>query len=440
MDKGPFSNRQVRVEKNEYGTGMNSKIWSAFVLILTIFIAAACTPTETEPGLADLSRTATPSVPTPAPPPVTPANTAVSPTPPGVPYPLHPDAIPNTLPVYVVTPDPIPTAPRTALAWAQSFSFMGLELAEANEEAIRLLKRDETAGRIEELTFLHTAQEQLIIYSSGIDWQHVSGATPQPTVSASPLLPPETVTDIARDFVREHHLLPEPLIVHEFPGTDDRYLVNVTTALHGLRLTNIGEVPGVQVRIEGNGRVTEARIIPATFAEVSTVDIQPLNQVYAAFMQGTLQNIYYYERAHFSSSIQPLDYLRYQAHSVPYGESGDRAEIVYAPLPLQPERLVPMWLITRPHDQTWDHYLEFFLPATSDESSPRPIPSPTPLAHTDIVPESLQIVPPLLVDGKNGRLYTNAAVNGITHTVSLDAVTGDLLAVFGLTGDLALDA
>ncbi len=39
----------------------------------------------------------------------------------------------------------------------------------------------------------------------------------------------------------------------------------------------------------------------------------------------------------------------------------------------------------------------------------------------------------------DGRLFTNAVVDGITHTVSLNAETGDLSAVFGLTGGLALD-
>lgn len=66
-------------------------------------------------------------------------------------------------------------------------------------------------------------------------------------------------------------------------------------------------------------------------------------------------------------------------------------------------------------------------------------PSPTPLAQTDIVPQSLTILPPLLVAEEDGRIYTNAVVDGITHTVSIDAATGELLAVFGLTGDLALD-
>jgi hypothetical protein len=164
-----------------------------------------------------------------------------------------------------------------------------------------------------------------------------------------------------------------------------------------------------------------------------------LDQVYAAFAQGAAQNIYYYERAQLGG-IEPLDALRFQAHSLPYGETSDRVEMVYAPLPLQPARLVPMWLLTRPHDQAWDHYVEYYLLAARGENVPRPMPTRTPLAHTGIVPESLRIVPPLIADGENGRLYANAAVNGITQTVSLDAVTGELLAVFGLTGDLALDA
>ncbi len=77
-------------------------------------------------------------------------------------------------------------------------------------------------------------------------------------------------------------------------------------------------------------------------------------------------------------------------------------------------------------------------PPTVVEVTP-PRPTPTPLGQTGIVPETLRILPPVLVDSENGRLYTNANVDGITHTVSLDAATGSLLTVFGLTGDLALD-
>jgi hypothetical protein len=55
------------------------------------------------------------------------------------------------------------------------------------------------------------------------------------------------------------------------------------------------------------------------------------------------------------------------------------------------------------------------------------------------VPESFEIVSPLVIESEDGRIFTNAVVDGITHTVSLDAATGELLSVFGLTGDLALD-
>jgi hypothetical protein len=65
---------------------------------------------------------------------------------------------------------------------------------------------------------------------------------------------------------------------------------------------------------------------------------------------------------------------------------------------------------------------------------------PTAVAQIEIEPETVRIVSSLIVDGENGRLYTNAAVDGITRTVSLDAATGDVLTLFDVTGYLALDA
>lgn len=436
-----------------------NKNWKVVAFFLLLFVMAACVPTEVEPGPADLNYTPTPPpLPTPVPPPVEMVSTAVAPTPPSMPYPLHPDMIPAVMPVYLMMSDPMAATGEMALAWAQSFGLLNAEVVEETEEMVRLLSRDETAASYEELTFLRTPDEQVIVYSSGIDWHNLSGPTPLPTTASSSLLPPELVTDMALDFVRDHQLLPEPLIVHEFPSYDDRYLVQVTTALSSLRLAGVGEIPGVTVRIDGDGRVTEARVIPASFTPVEMVSIQSLNEVYPAFGQGAVQNVYFYERAQLGS-IEVADLMRFQAHSLPYGDQGDRVEMVYAPLPTQPERIVPMWLITRPFDQDWGHYMEFYLLATSEEEVPHPIPSPTPpgfpqvpiasplppptmtpLAHMDIVPETLRIVPPLIVDEENGRLYTNGVVDGITHTVSLDAVTGNLLTVFGLTGDLALDA
>jgi hypothetical protein len=419
---------------------MSQKLSPTAVIVLIIYITTACVPSEVEPGALDMSRTPTPPpLPTSAPPPGELVGTTVPPTPGSVPYPLHPDMIPATLPAYVMMPDPIAATGDAALTWAQSFGLVNAELEEETNERVRVLSRDEENDRYEELTFLRTPYEQVIVYSRGVDWRGFSGPTPVPTPTMSALLPPETVTDVALDFVREHGLLLEPLIVHEFPSVDDYYLVQVTTALSSLRLTGIGETPGVTVRIDNERQVAEARIKPASFVAANTLTIEPLDQVYSAFVQGTAQNVYYYERAQLGS-IKPLDYVRFQAHSLPYGEVGDRVEMVYAPLPLQPERVVPMWLITRPHDQTWDHYVEYYLLAAVGENVPRPIPTQTPLAQMGIVPESLRIVPPLIVDEANIRLYATAAGNGITHTISLDAVTGDLLAVFGLTGDLALDA
>ena len=415
--------------------------WKTAVIFLLFLTISACIPTDVEPEATEPNQTPTlPPLPTPFPPPEQLIDTAVSPTPISLSLLLPPDAVPETLPAYAMELGIIPAGRDTALAWAQAFGLANAEVVDETDEMIRVLSRDEAAGTYEELTFLRTPFEQVIVYSGGIDWQNPNGPTPTPPgETPSPMLSPEMVTSMALDFVRNHNLLPEPLIAHEFPSYDDHYLVQVITALSGLRLTGIGETPGTMVRISGDGRVNEARIVPANFTAVDTVTVQPLDQIYPAFLQGAAQNTYFNERAQLGG-IDVSDPMRFQAHSLPYGNQGDRVELVYAALPLQPERIVPMWLITRPDDQAWDHYLEYYLLATVGESAPRPMPTMTPLAHTDIVPESLRIIPPLIVDGENGRLYTNAAVDGITRTVSLDAATGNLLAAFGLTGDLALDA
>lgn len=219
----------------------------------------------------------------------------------------------------------------------------------------------------------------MIVYRSGVDWQSLNDPTPPPTNLTS-FLPPETVTAVALEFVRSHSLLPEPVVAHEFPSYDDRYTVHVAFAPSGLRLTGIGEGPGVTMQLDGDGRVTEARIIPASFVVVETAVIQPLSEIYPAFLQGAAQDVYFDERAQLAGS-ESIDPMRFQAHSLPYGDQGDRAELVYVPRP---------------------------------NASPTPPPTRTPLGQTGIVPQSLRIVPPLLVDEGNGRLYTNAAVNGIT--------------------------
>jgi hypothetical protein len=417
---------------------MNRK-WKTAVLFFFLFVATACVPTEMESGLADINETATPlPLPMVVPQVGEPDNTAVSPTPISISLPLHPDEVPATLPVYVMALDSIAATGEEALAWAQSFGLTQADVMEATNEMVLVLSRDEAAGIYEELTFLRTSYEEVIVYSSGLDWQNISGPTPTPAMETPPLLPPEMVTNIALAFVRGHELLPEPLIAHEFPGYDEYYQVQVTTGLSGLRLTGIGEEAGVRVRIDGNGRVAEARIIPANFTVAETVAVQPLHQIYSAFVQGTMQNVYFNERAQAESG-DVRDFMRFQAHSLLYGDQGDRAELVYTSLPLQPERLVPMWLITRPDKEAWDHYVEYYLLAT-EENVPRPTPSPSPQAQIEVEPEAMRIVPPLIVDGGDGRLYTNAVVNGITRTVSLDAVTGGVLALFDVTGDLALDA
>jgi hypothetical protein len=227
------------------------------------------------------------------------------------------------------------------------------------------------------------------------------------------------------------------MVVHERPGFNDDYVVHVSFAPEGLRLTSIGNEPGVRVRIDRNGQVVEARIVQASFERADSLPITSLEEIYPAFVRGDFPNTMFNQRGQFGD-LQ-LDPMRFQVYSLPFGDWGDRVELVYAPLPTSPERVLPMWLISRPHMQSWSIFDEYYLSPVASENIPRPGPTPTPLAQTAVVPETLEIVPPLLVEEADGRLFTNAVVDGITHTVSLDAATGDLLAVYGLMGDLALD-
>ncbi|MEJ2750550.1 MAG: hypothetical protein P8183_21995, partial [Anaerolineae bacterium] len=169
--------------------------------------------------------------PTPVPPPVELITPVIPPTPGSVPLPLDPDTIPGNLPIYTMTLDPIPDTGDAALAWAQSFGLANAAIMDETEEMIRILSRDGAAGSYEELTFLRTPYDQAIVYSSGIDWQSFNGPTPTPAEGMLRTLPPETVTAVALDFVRGHHLLPEPIVAHEFPAYGDQYLVHVAPAL-----------------------------------------------------------------------------------------------------------------------------------------------------------------------------------------------------------------
>ena len=350
-----------------------NKYWITAVFFFCVFALAACTPEGVEFS-AGISQTAAPVIeqttqPTPTLAPETSAPILL---------PLPPDAAPDKLPVYLMAQDPLPMNGALALAWADSFGLPNAKVAEVTDEVIRILSRDSAAGTFEELTFINTLHERVIIYSTGPDWQNSNSPTVTPISDPQelPVLPAERVTAVALEFVREHGLLAEPLIAHEFPSPGEFYRVHVSYSFSGLRLTGIGEVPGVTLRIDGNGRVVEARIVEASYASIGNTVVRPLREVYPAYQQGTEWNVYYYERAHLGG-IAIEDWLRFQAHSVIYGDQGDRAELVYTSLPLQPERLVPMWLITRPQEQSWHHYDEIYLLAAEGENIPRPIPSPT---------------------------------------------------------------
>lgn len=407
---------------------------------------AACRPAEVEPEhfdriptrfpTPDPTRRIEPPSPTQAEEQSQPLPTPIVPNAPGT-IALNPDEIPSSLPIYLIHYKEIPENQQEALEWAADFGLPNVEVREDNDELTILLSLDQGGNYYEELTFIRTPYDKAIVYSSGIFWENFDGATPTPFLQQPETFSSETVSDIALSFVRKHNLLQEPVIAHEFPSINDTYTVHVAFAPAGFRLTGIGQEPGATIRIDSSGRVVEARIVPAGYVAITSADIQPLIEIYPGVVDFTAQNLYYYERA--QSGGLALDPLRFQRLSVPYGSQDDRAELVYISPVGQADRLIPAWLITRPHVDSWDNYDEIYYAAVANLDAAQTVPSPTPLAQTGFAPDAYKIVSPLVIESKDGRIYTNAVVEGITHTVSLDARTGDLIAVFGLTGDLALD-
>lgn len=153
---------------------MTQKIWPIFILIVFLCVLVACVPTEAEPGVMEFNQTPTPY-------PISIAPDML---------PLHPEAVPAALPVYAMALDPSPTNGETALAWAQSFGLANAELMAETSEMVLVISRGEAAGSYEQLSFMRTPYEQLIVYSGGTDWQTVPAPVDGELVGFDP------VTDI----------------------------------------------------------------------------------------------------------------------------------------------------------------------------------------------------------------------------------------------------
>jgi photosystem II stability/assembly factor-like uncharacterized protein len=88
------------------------------------------------------------------------------------------------------------------------------------------------------------------------------------------------------------------------------------------------------------------------------------------------------------------------------------------------------------------------LPASPTPATPTPTPvpasptaaSPTPEPSTTPPPAVAELVPPLLVDSESGRLYASGRVDGTEQVMALAASDGRLLAAFGVTGTMGIDA
>jgi hypothetical protein len=397
-------------------------------LLLLLFIGwgflVGCQPTAVEPAVTPattpVSTTMSPLTPTAAASPTSPPDTEVV------------EATPDSLPIYLTALDPIPDTAEHARTWATAHNWPDLTIADSDAERIRLTGADGT-----ELTFLNTVYQREIIYST-----LASPASAGPTATpggANGVLAQETAVAAALAFVRAHDLVPEPLHAWERPTQDGEYIVQVVYAPAGIPLAGIEPLAGVTVRMDGRGVILQARILPLSAVPTDPAPITPLVEVYGAFTAGTLAPQMFTERIQLGEG-GPADPRRFLTGLMPVGEAGDMAVLVYAAVPTQPEYLLPHWLIARPVGESWRHYAELYLPATGALAAPAPIPTPTPLAQTGMVYETVQIVPPLRIDEMDGMIFTNAAVDGITRTVQLDAESGTLQAVFGLTGGLALDA
>jgi hypothetical protein len=214
--------------------------------------------------------------------------------------------VPEQLPLYQVTMQPVPDTPETAVAWAASFGLPDPEpfRPPATEGIIIVIGSDG-----QELTF-HSGPVRIIQYRSGITMAELAGEPPSLAAAA----------ETAVTFLAERDLLP-PVYQVTDQGIQGRNnpvrLVSVDIELAGQRLDGSMSY-GTSLMIGPGGVIVNARFSLLEFTPLEEyVTIQPAEAVYEAFREGratVFRTDNRYDQAHHS---------RYYTPPLPPHEVGD---------------------------------------------------------------------------------------------------------------------
>jgi hypothetical protein len=187
---------------------------------------------------------------------------------------VFPD-VPEQLPLYQVTMQPVPDTPETAVAWAASFGLPDPQVFTplSGEAPLIVIGHDG-----QELTF-HHGPVRMIEYRSGITMAELSGEPPSLAAAA----------ETAVTFLAERDLLP-PVYQVTDQGIQGRNnpvrLVSVDIELAGQRLD--GSMPyGTSLLVGPGGEIVNATFSLLEFTPLEEyVTIQPAEAVYEAFREG----------------------------------------------------------------------------------------------------------------------------------------------------------
>jgi hypothetical protein len=218
--------------------------------------------------------------------------------------------VPDELPLYQVTTQPIPDTPETAVAWATSFGLPDPEpfLPPATEGVVIVIGSDG-----QELTF-HSGPVRMIEYRSGITMAELAGEPPSLAAAA----------ETAESFLAERDMLP-PVYQVTDQGIQGRNnpvrLVSVDIELAGQRLD--GSMPyGTSLMVGPGGQIVNARFSLLEFTALEEyVTIQPAEAVYEAFREGratVFRTDNHYDQANHS---------RYYTPPLPTHDVGDNVTV-----------------------------------------------------------------------------------------------------------------
>jgi hypothetical protein len=218
--------------------------------------------------------------------------------------------VPEQLPLYQVTMQPVPDTPETAMAWAASFGLPDPQVFTplSGEAPLIVIGHDG-----QELTF-HHGPVRMIEYRSGITMAELSGEPPSLAAAA----------ETAVTFLAERNLLP-PVYQVTDQGTQGRNnpvrLVSVDLELAGQRLD--GSMPyGTSLMVGPGGEIVNATFSLLEFTALEEyVTIQPAEAVYEAFREGRATVF------RTDNRYDQANYSRYYTPPLPTHDVGDNVTV-----------------------------------------------------------------------------------------------------------------